>query len=73
MPCATASTLLNESGLFRGDVIERALAHVERNRARASYNAAEYLPERRAMLQWWSDYLDGLPAGANVVPFARIA
>jgi integrase len=47
---ATTSTLLNESGLFRGDVIERALAHAERNRVRASYNAAEYLPERRAML-----------------------
>jgi integrase len=70
---ATASTLLNESGLFRGDVIERALAHVERNRVRASYNAAEYLPERRVMLQWWADYLDGLRTGANVVPIKRIA
>jgi integrase len=70
---ATASTLMNESGLFRSDAIERALAHVERNRVRASYNAAEYLPERRKMLQWWADYLDGLRAGGDVVAFKRPA
>jgi hypothetical protein len=64
---------MNESGLFRSDAIERALAHVERNRVRASYNAAEYLPERRKMLQWWADYLDGLRAGGNVVAFKRPA
>jgi hypothetical protein len=38
-----------------------------------SYNAAEYLPERRKMLQWWADYLDGLRAGGNVVAFKRPA
>jgi integrase len=70
---ATASTLMNESGLFRSDVIERVLAHVERNRVRASYNAAEYLPERRKILQWWADYLDGLRAGGDVVAFKRPA
>jgi integrase len=56
----TASTLLNESGLWSGDVIERQLAHVDRNRVRAVYNAAEYLSERRRMMQWWADYLDEL-------------
>ncbi|MDR3076380.1 MAG: integrase arm-type DNA-binding domain-containing protein [Synergistaceae bacterium] len=56
----TASTLLNESGLWSGDAIERQLAHVDRNRIRAVYNAAEYLPERRRMMQWYADYLDGL-------------
>lgn len=54
-----ASTLLNEQGYNR-DWIERQLAHGERNGVRAAYNYAEYLPERRKMMQEWSDYLDGL-------------
>lgn len=54
-----ASTLLNENG-FPPDVIERQLAHVEGNAVRAAYNHAEYLPERRRMMQWWGDYLDEL-------------
>ena len=54
---ATASTILNEHG-FRADVIERQLAHAEKNRVRASYNHAEYLPERTEMMQWWANYLD---------------
>ena len=56
---STASTILNEHG-FRADVIERQLAHSERNNVRAAYNHAQYLPERRAMMQWWADYLDGI-------------
>jgi integrase len=56
----TASTLLNESGMWSVDAIERQLAHVDRNQVRAVYNAAEYLPERRKMMQWWADYLDEL-------------
>jgi integrase len=54
---STASTILNENG-FAPDVIERQLAHTERNRVRAAYNHAQYLPERRKMMQWWADYLD---------------
>lgn len=54
---ALASTILNEQG-FRPDVIERQLAHAERNKVRASYNHAQYLPERREMMQHWADYLD---------------
>jgi integrase len=54
---ATASTILNEHG-FRADVIERQLAHAERNKVRASYNHAQYLPERREMMQWWGNYLN---------------
>ena len=42
------------------DVIERQLAHVEQNSVRAAYNHAEYLPERRKMMQAWADYLDEL-------------
>jgi integrase len=64
---ATGSTMLNELG-FRPDVIERQLAHAERNKARASYNHAEYMPERKEMMQAWADYLDSLKAGADVVP-----
>ena len=62
-----ASTLLNESRKFRGDVIERQLAHVDRNSVRAVYNAAEYLAERKEMMQWWADRLDLLAAAKNVV------
>lgn len=56
---ATASTILNEKG-FRADVIERQLAHVERNQVRRAYNHAEFMDERRAMLQAWADYLDAI-------------
>jgi integrase len=51
---ATASTILNEMN-FRPDVIERQLAHAPKNRVRAAYNQAEYLEERRAMMQTWAD------------------
>jgi len=54
-----ASTILNEKGYNR-DWIERQLAHGERDGVRASYNYAEYLPERRKMMQEWADYLDSL-------------
>ncbi|MDL2210537.1 integrase arm-type DNA-binding domain-containing protein [Desulfovibrio sp. OttesenSCG-928-O18] len=54
-----ASTLLNEQGYNR-DWIERQLAHTERNGSRAAYNHAEYLFERRRMMQEWADYLDEL-------------
>jgi integrase len=55
---STASTILNENG-FRADVIERQLAHCERDQIRAAYNHAEYLPERVLMMQWWGDYVEG--------------
>jgi len=58
-----ASTLLNEQGWNR-DAIERQLAHAERDAVRAAYNYAEFLPERRKMMQAWADYLDALKAGA---------
>lgn len=54
-----ASTILNEQGYNR-DWIERQLAHSERSGVRASYNYAEYLPERRKMMQDWANYLDRL-------------
>ena len=51
---ATASTVLNERG-FRPEVIEKQLAHEERNQVRKAYNRADYLEERREMLEWWAD------------------
>jgi integrase len=65
-----ASTLLNEHGWNR-DAIERQLAHGERDAVRAAYNYAEFLPERRKMMQWWADHLAGLAAGGVVVPMGR--
>ncbi len=64
----TASTLLNEQG-WSADAIERQLAHAPRDAVRAAYNRAQYLDERRRMIQSWADYLDSLRAGATVLPF----
>jgi len=59
---AMASTSLHEQG-WKSDIIERQLAHGERNQVKAAYNHAEYLPERRKMMQEWANYLDSLAAG----------
>lgn len=64
---AMASTCLNEQG-WHPDIIELQLAHKERNKVRAAYNRAERLAERKKMMQAWANYLDGLKAGAKVVP-----
>ena len=68
----TASTLLNEQG-WSPDAIERQLAHSPRDQVRAAYNRAQYLDERRRMMQSWSDYLDSLKNGAQVFPFQNRA
>ena len=67
----TASTLLNEQG-WSPDAIERQLAHSPRDQVRAAYNRAQYLDERRRMMQSWSDYLDGLKNGAQVLAFKKL-
>ena len=67
-----ASTLLHEHG-WNHQAIERQLAHAERNAVSAAYNFAEHLPERRKMMQAWADYLDGLKAGAEVIPLFKQA
>lgn len=63
---SVASTILNETG-FNPDVIERQLAHCERNEIRGAYNRAEYIGERIRIMQHWSDYLEKLRTGAQVV------
>jgi len=56
---ANASSILNEQG-FNPDAIERQLSHIERNKVRAAYlHHAQYLDERRVMMQWWADFLVG--------------
>ena len=68
----TASTRLHEMG-HPSDVIERQLAHKESNAVKDAYNRAQHLPERVKMMQAWSDYLDGLRIGADVIPIDRKA
>lgn len=66
---SVASTALNEAG-FRPDVIERQLSHVEKNQVRRAYNKADYMEERRRMMQHWADYVDQLCNGereSNVI------
>ena len=67
----TASTLLNEQG-WSPDAIERQLCHMPKDQVRAAYNRAQYLEERRRMMQAWADYLDGLKNGAQVIAFKKI-
>jgi len=66
---AMASTLLNESGKWHPDAIERALAHGDSDKVRAAYHRGAHWLERVEMAQWWSDYLDQLRIGADIVPF----
>ena len=61
----SASSLLNESGKWNPDAIERALAHMVAGSVRRIYNQSAYWAERVEMAQWWSDYLDELRDGGN--------
>jgi integrase len=67
---AMASTLLNESGKWNPDAIERALAHADGDKVRAAYHRGAHWQERVEMAQWWSDYLDQLRKGSDVAAFS---
>ena len=67
---ATAATILYEAG-FHADVIERQLAHAQRNQVRAAYDRSLFLNERAQMMQQWADMVDSFAAGASVVPLRR--
>jgi len=67
---AMASTLLNESGMWSADAIERQLAHQEGNDVRRAYARGEHWDERVRMMQWWADYLDQLKGADTVVQLA---
>jgi len=69
---ALFSTVCNETG-WRADVIERQLAHKERNEVRAAYHRSTYMDERAKLLQWWADYLDGRKTGKVVHLHQRTA
>lgn len=69
---AMASTLLNESGKWSSDAIERALAHGDGDKVRAAYHRGTHWAERVKMAQWWSDLLDDLRSGTTVLPFPSI-
>jgi integrase len=69
---STGSTMLHDMK-FRPEIIEAQLAHKERNKTKASYNRAEYLEERREMMQGWADYLDVRVKGGKVVPLGKAA
>ena len=70
---ATGSTMLNELG-YRPDIIEHQLAHAERNKTRASYNRADYLEERREMMQAWANMIDEMAKPeSKVTPIKRLA
>lgn len=60
-----ASTALNEKG-FPPDVIEAALAHVDKNEVRRAYNRSDYLEQRRPMMQWWADFVSKADSGSIV-------
>jgi len=64
---AMASTLLNESGRWSPDAIERALAHKDGDQVRAAYHRGAHWKERLAMADWWSDYVDTLRQGGQVL------
>jgi integrase len=68
---AMASTVLDEVLGFRVDYIEHQLAHAVKDPNGRAYNRTAHLPERRRMMQAWADYLDGLKAGAQVIPIRR--
>ncbi len=70
---STASTLLNESGKWTTDAIERALAHGDADSVRAAYHRGAHWAERVRMAQWWSNHLDGLREGGRVIPLKRPA
>jgi integrase len=68
---AMASTLLNESGKWSPDAIERSLAHGDGDKVRAAYHRGAHWQERVEMARWWSDYLDMLRKGADILPFSH--
>jgi integrase len=70
---AVARTILDEVLGFRVDIIEHQLAHAVKDANGRAYNRTSFLDDRRRMMQHWADYLDGLKAGAKVIPITKAA
>ena len=64
---AVFSTICNDSGQWNKDAVDRQLSHVQANRVRSAYNRAEYIDERRRMLQWYADRIDSLKQPADII------
>jgi hypothetical protein len=73
LPSAATSSILNESGLWHADAIERQLAHVDNDSVRRAYAPAEFWDERVKMMAWWADRREEMRRGGMVVPFKREA
>jgi integrase len=69
---ASSSSMLNESGLWNADAIERQLAHVDGDSVRRAYARAEFWDERVRMMTWWADRCDELRRGGQVIPLAAV-
>lgn len=67
------STVTNEHDRTLGEVVERALAHQDRNKVRAAYLRSTFLNDRVRLMQWWADHLDALRTGADVIPLHKAA
>jgi integrase len=65
---SAASTILNESGLWHADAIERQLAHVDTDATRKAYARAEFWDERIRMMAWWAERCDEMRRGGVVIP-----
>jgi integrase len=70
---STASSLLNESGKWNPDAIERALSHADTDQVRSAYHRGAHWAERVEMAQWWSDHLEVLRDGGKILPFQQSA
>lgn len=70
---AMARTILDEVLQIKPEVIEHQLAHTVRDALGRAYNRTTHLEARKKMMQLWADYLDGLKAGAKVIPLKRMA
>ena len=69
---SAASSLLNESGIWNPDAIERQLAHVDNDSVRRAYARADYWEERVRMMAWWADRCDEMKRGGAVIPLADV-
>jgi integrase len=68
---ASFSSMAYEKSGFPSEVIEKSLAHEEKNKIKGAYNRAEYLEQRRQLLQWWGNRLQALEYGAEIVPITK--
>lgn len=67
------SSMSHERSGFASEVIEKALAHEEKNKIKGAYNRAEYLEQRRQLMEWWGNKLQILEHGAKIIPLSRVS